>query len=202
VACALSEKQRLECCCGLSRILSSELDTIPEDHMMSADEAGRLIGEGQTMGERAFRSDVDPAKILELSFALRHLAETMGGLPQVPSGFRLSPEFVRSIIRARRGRPRFSDQDLFADPAWDMLLDLTAARLEGREVSVSSLCIAAAVPATTALRWIGQLCKKGVLVRRTDQSDGRRVLVQLAEDPAAKMIAYLEAAQAGGLAVV
>jgi len=36
-----------------------------------------------------------------------------------------------------------------ADPAWDMLLDLTAARAESRAVSVSSLCIAAGVPTTT-----------------------------------------------------
>jgi hypothetical protein len=43
---------------------------------------------------------------------------------------------------------------LFADPAWDILLDLAAARIDGRMVAVSSLCIAAAVPATTALRWI------------------------------------------------
>jgi hypothetical protein len=44
-----------------------------------------------------------------------------------------------------------SSEDLFADPGWDILLDLYAARQEGKQVSVSSLCIAAAVPPTTAL---------------------------------------------------
>lgn len=38
---------------------------------------------------------------------------------------------VRAIIRARRLRDQFFGSDLFADPAWDMLLDLMAARLEG-----------------------------------------------------------------------
>src|SRR3546814_5849017 len=55
---------------------------------------------------------------------------------------------VRALIRARRMRDQFFRSELFADPAWDMLLDLMAARLEHKRVSVSSLCIAAAVPVT------------------------------------------------------
>jgi hypothetical protein len=43
-------------------------------------------------------------------------------------------------------REQFFGPDLFADPAWDILLDLYAARLEQQRVAVSSLCIAAAVP--------------------------------------------------------
>src|SRR3546814_12784439 len=64
---------------------------------------------------------------------------------------------VRDLLRARRLRDDFLPADLFADPAWDMLLDLLAARLEHGRVSVSSLCIASAVPPTTALRWIRRL---------------------------------------------
>jgi hypothetical protein len=52
------------------------------------------------------------------------------------------PQLVRRIIRQRQQRMRFFDGDLFADPAWDMLLDLTAARSEHSRVSVTSLCIA------------------------------------------------------------
>jgi hypothetical protein len=39
--------------------------------------------------------------------------------------------YVRSIIRARRMRDQYFKGELFADPAFDMLLDLYAARLEG-----------------------------------------------------------------------
>src|SRR3546814_10077844 len=46
---------------------------------------------------------------------------------------------VRGLIRARRTRDQFFRNELFADPAWDMLLDLMAARLEHKRVSVSSL---------------------------------------------------------------
>jgi hypothetical protein len=54
-------------------------------------------------------------------------------------------------ICARRLRERLLPAGLFADPAWDMLLDLYAAEIEEQPVSVTSACIAAAAPATTAL---------------------------------------------------
>lgn len=72
-----------------------------------------------------------------------------------------------------------------------MLLDLMAARLEGKTVSVSSLCIAAAVPPTTALRWIGTLTTKGLLVRDSDPGDRRRVNLALSERTARAMGAWL-----------
>lgn len=107
----------------------------------------------------------------------------------------LDAAYVRSIIRARRLRDQFFRGGLFADPAWDMLLDLMAARLEGTRVAVSSLCIAAAVPATTALRWIKALTDRGLFVRSADPQDGRRVYIALSDDTARALTAYLKAAQ-------
>ena len=106
--------------------------------------------------------------------------------------------YVRSIIRARRMRDQYFRGELFADPAFDMLLDLYAARLEGNRVAVSSLCIAAAVPATTALRWIKALTDKGLLVRQADPQDGRRVYIGLSDEAARAMGRYLAAVQRGG----
>lgn len=102
---------------------------------------------------------------------------------------------VRSLIRLRRMRSHYFIPELFADPAWDILLDLTAARLEGRLVAVSSLCIAAAVPSTTALRWITQMTEQAILVRRPDPTDGRRVFIGLSDGAMAGMDAYLAAAK-------
>jgi len=102
---------------------------------------------------------------------------------------------VRALIRLRRLRGHYFIPELFADPAWDILLDLAAARLEGRLVAVSSLCIAAAVPATTALRWITQMTEQAILVRRPDPSDGRRVFIGLSDAALAGMDAYLAAAK-------
>jgi len=107
----------------------------------------------------------------------------------------IEPGMIRAMIRARRLRDTYFKGGLFADPAWDMLLDLMAARLEQQKVAVSSLCIAAAVPPTTALRWIKTLTDKGLLVRRADPADGRRVYIELSDDAARALTAYIRAAQ-------
>ncbi len=105
----------------------------------------------------------------------------------------LDPYTIRNLIRVRRLRDRFFPDELFADPAWDILLDLMASRLEGTRVSVSSLCIAAAVPATTALRWIKSMTDQGYLERCADPTDARRVYIQLSDDSAHQMAQYLHA---------
>ncbi len=100
------------------------------------------------------------------------------------------PRLVRRIIRQRQLRSRFFEGDLFADPAWDMLLDLTAARAEHARVSVTSLCIASGVPPTTALRWIGQMTESGLLQRVEDDTDRRRAFIALTDGAADTMARY------------
>jgi DNA-binding MarR family transcriptional regulator len=102
----------------------------------------------------------------------------------------VSGEVVRSVLRARRLRSRFFDEELFADPAWDMLLDLLQAEIAQHRVPVSSLCIAAAVPATTALRWIKTMTDNGLFNRRADPHDGRRVFIELAPDTSLALRRY------------
>ena len=69
-----------------------------------------------------------------------------GEIPPLPG------DMERKVIRTRRLRANYFSEELFADPAWDMMLDLLQAEIAQLRVLVSSLCIAAAVPATTALR--------------------------------------------------
>lgn len=102
---------------------------------------------------------------------------------------------VRALIRARRLRDRFLPPDLFGEPAWDMLLDLLAARIERSRVAVSSLCIAAAVPPTTALRTIRAMTERGLCARVDDPADRRRVFIELTEQAASAMLAYVAAAR-------
>jgi hypothetical protein len=109
-------------------------------------------------------------------------------------------ETVRSVIGARRLRGRFFAEDLFADPAWDMLLDLLQAEIAQLRVPVSSLCIAAAVPATTALRWLKSMTDQGIFVRSADPHDGRRVFVELSRDASLSMRRYF--AEVGRPAVI
>jgi hypothetical protein len=116
-----------------------------------------------------------------------------------PPTFRKSRrETVRAVIRARRLRARYFPEELFADPAWDMLLDLLQAELSHLRVPVSSLCIAAAVPATTALRWLKTMVQEKLFVRRADPHDGRRVFVELAPETSFALRRYFaEVGQAG-----
>ena len=106
------------------------------------------------------------------------------------------------MIKLRRLRDSYFAANLFADPAWDILLDLMAARLEERAVSVSSLCIAASVPPTTALRWITAMTDSGILIRQNDPSDARRVFVILSNDAEAGLRQYLTSIQERSIAVV
>lgn len=104
---------------------------------------------------------------------------------------------LRRILRQRQMRSRYFAGDIFADPAWDMLLDLTAARVEGKQVSVTSLCIASCVPPTTAMRWIGQMIEAGLFRRVEDLSDRRRAFIELTDQSADAMARYFEACEPG-----
>jgi hypothetical protein len=99
-------------------------------------------------------------------------------------------QMVRQVIAGRQARAKFFDPALFGDPAWDMLLDLTAAHGEGAQVSVTSLCIAAGVPATTALRWLTQMVETGIFQRVPDPADRRRAFIALSDKAIAAMSGY------------
>lgn len=118
-----------------------------------------------------------------------------GSTNAVPT--RSRAEEVRACIRARRLRDKFFDPALFADPAWDILLDLYSAHLDRRDVSVSSLCIAAATPPTTALRWIAMMTDSDLLVRRPHESDRRRFNVSLSKRALDAIDQYFDALASG-----
>lgn len=100
-------------------------------------------------------------------------------------------ERLKAIIQARAARPLFFAGELFADPCWDMILDLMLNRILGKRISVSSLCIASGVPQTTALRRIDDLIAAGVAQRVEDPADRRRVFVDLSDEAAEKFERYL-----------
>jgi len=100
------------------------------------------------------------------------------------------------MIALRQSRVTAFGPDLFADPAWDMMLELLLARLERRPVSVSKLCLASGVPQTTALRWIANLVARGLLERSADPGNGRRILVDLTDPVAARLQRFLVSARA------
>jgi DNA-binding MarR family transcriptional regulator len=98
---------------------------------------------------------------------------------------------VQQIIRLRRMRERYFGADLFADPVWDMLLDLMAAHLEGKCVTVTSVCAAAAVPSATAQRRLKALTSKGLVVRTGDPDNRRRIYLSLSKEAQHAMVELL-----------
>lgn len=179
--CAASAAERSEAAARASRRRPWRLNDVGRDE-------GSLIL--QQLSE-----DVGRIAAILASLSEEEAAAGLRPGPRKPDEPGIDAAFIRSIIRARRLRDQFFRGELFADPAWDMLLDLMAARLEKDRVAVSSLCIAAAVPATTALRWIKALTDRGIFVRQADPEDGRRVYIELSDEAARALAAYLRAVQ-------
>lgn len=100
---------------------------------------------------------------------------------------------VRRLLKVRRAREEFFEPGLFADPAWDILLESYAAYLLQQRNSISALCDAASVPPTTALRWLNKLEQEGLLLRRDDPLDRRRTWMELTPAAAAAMRRYFDA---------
>jgi FixJ family two-component response regulator len=83
-------------------------------------------------------------------------------------------DFIRDLLKKETKRRGIGGGDLFGDPAWEMLLDLLLAKIEGHTVSVSSACIASGAPMSTALRLVRRLVGEGVLCKLPDETDRRR----------------------------
>jgi hypothetical protein len=112
------------------------------------------------------------------------------------TGVPVSAMDFRALQRSRKQRASHLPAPIFGEPSWDMLLDMTAATLEGRPVSVSSLCHASLAPATTALRHIERLTALGLLHRHSDGQDGRRVMLRLDDGACDAMLAWAGPAMA------
>jgi hypothetical protein len=129
-------------------------------------------------------------EVAHIARRLTQVSERMTAEPKGPAG-PITADYVRSIVQARRLRDARFPRGLFGDPAWDMMLDLLIARIEGERVAVTALSTSAAVPASTTLRWIKTLCDHGLVVRSADANDGRRIFVALTDSAAERLMACL-----------
>ena len=131
-------------------------------------------------------------QVADMAQGLAALADKLVGQPQPAANDMAEADcvaFIESQFRIRRLRGRHLAGLSLGEPAWDILLDLTIAQYWRRETSVTSLCIAADVPSTTALRWISGMTKAGLIVRRSCHRDGRRSFLAIAPEPNLAMLA-------------
>jgi len=146
----------------------------------------------------------DTARLLQLSEEVTRIADSLAKLSMgltSPFGRKhsatnwnepdVSAETVSWLIAARRARARYLSQDLFADPACDMLINLLHAELANRPVSISSVCSASGVPQSTGLRWLKTLEQRRLVVRKPDPRDDRRIFVELSPDTSKSLRRYI-----------
>lgn len=112
-------------------------------------------------------------------------AEEPGSTPSIAQ--------LKQLLAARRARSTFFGSHLFADPAWDILLQAYVALLEKEPLLVSTICRESVVPATTALRWISILEQDGLLAKRHDPGGDRRWQLEMSPSGRVAMELYLEA---------
>lgn len=102
----------------------------------------------------------------------------------------ISEALIRRFQKARRIRAELICEDLFADPAWDLLLELYATKLGQQRTSLSSASNASGVPMSTALRWIAALEERDLVIRERDPLDARRVWLSLTPQGVSLMHRY------------
>ena len=91
--------------------------------------------------------------------------------------------------------------NLFADPAWFILLDLFVRQHSALDTGVSSACRASFSPVTTALRHIAIMTERNIIVRRFDPRDQRRVYLELTEETKQEIQRILLTDDANDLAI-
>lgn len=118
--------------------------------------------------------------------------------PQVRSASRTGTnpceraELARRLYGARRERDNLFPSNIFADPAWDILLILYSADLAQQRLNITSVCEAAAVPSSTALRWIDNLVGYNLLRRVQHTTDGRTIWLQLTFDARTRLDRFFD----------
>jgi DNA-binding MarR family transcriptional regulator len=157
-----------------------------------------MVGETDSTNDGARAEE----RLRSLKAEVGQMAETLAamsiaavrGQHEARAATNVSPVSVRSLIKAQSLRSNYISDVPLGDPAWEILLDLLAARLESKQVAASSLCIAAGIPSSSAMRLIDTLTSRGVIVRTRDPRDARRSFVELSGTAEQQLRRYLLAA--------
>nr|NUR37123.1 winged helix-turn-helix transcriptional regulator [Sphingomonas sp.] len=99
----------------------------------------------------------------------------------------ITEDHILSILIARRGREAVLGSYLFSEPAWDVLLELYAAELGTRTMSVADLARAIDTPESTTARWVDELAGRGLVVQHREPGQSGGPLVSLSYEGASKM---------------
>lgn len=158
--------------------------------MSVSDDREQSFDRSVTLLERAIRDLQRSAEVLRGQVEAEAARELANGKRAA-----LSAAQVRAVISARRLRCQYlalGDEDA----SWALLLELLAARMEGRRFAVTEVAEAAGIPLTTSLRRLQGLEDRGLVVRRPCPRNRRIVLMDLSDEADDRLRAYLAAALA------
>jgi hypothetical protein len=99
---------------------------------------------------------------------------------------------IRSILEIRRGRSAIFGKGLFSDPAWDILLELLAARLGNRNITLVELDQVA--PRSVLARWVADLEDRGLVNCELDRFRPDQFRVSLSDSCLERMLQFLSLA--------
>ena len=63
-----------------------------------------------------------------------------------------------------RSRSKILPRELFAEPAWDLLLELFVADAQGRRLTARQVCSRASIPPSVMSHWLKHLSQSGFVV--------------------------------------
>ncbi len=129
--------------------------------------------------------EIEPDDIRALDAAIAQAAAKVENLKARRRLMRVGQpqQIVAQILKERQDRARafIGDNDLFGEPAWDMLLAIYLGEARGVRLCIKSVCLWAGCPGTTGLRYLSLLEQRGFVVSERDPSD-RRLRVLRATD--------------------
>lgn len=105
--------------------------------------------------------------------ALARLGTPSTGTPRTLLDMARQTQAMRATVAA------FFPRDIFRDSAWDMMLEMFVAGEEGRALCVKQVILVSGETSTSALRRIDRLEAAGLMARRVDPMDHRRVSLTL-----------------------
>ncbi len=146
------------------------------------------------MTDVAERIEETARELVRVAAVLRRATEIEAARRQAREEFpEIASGTVRAVIAARHLREQWFDPAL-GEADWSILLQALAVRLEGRTLGLSELGEAAGLAKTTAHSAVNRLAARGLLVRRAHPEDERIALIDLTDEAADRLRAYLRAA--------
>jgi hypothetical protein len=98
----------------------------------------------------------------------------------------------RAYNERRERAKHFNNQQIFGEPAWDLLLDMYIHQARDEKVTVKSAVLESRAGEGTAQRWLKVLDSEGLICSQIDPTDSRKCFLRLTPEGYESITRYLE----------